>query len=40
MVVDLGITVQGEEEAELPEVVLCQTRYDRVDLDSATSVGI
>lgn len=40
MVVDLGITIQGEDDDELPEVILCQSRYDRVDLDSAVSVEL
>lgn len=39
MVVDLGITVQGETEDELPEVILCQARFDHVDLESATLVS-
>lgn len=39
MVVDLGITVQGETEDELPEVILCQARFDHVDLESATFVS-
>ncbi len=38
MVVDLGITIQGEDEDELPEAILCQTRFDKVDIDAAVSV--
>jgi hypothetical protein len=38
MVVDLGIAIQGETEDELPEVILCQTRFSRVDLESAVPV--
>jgi hypothetical protein len=38
LIVDLGITIQGETDDELPEQVLCQTRYDKVDLDSAVPV--
>lgn len=38
MVVDLGITIQGESEEELPEVILCQARFDHVDLEAATLI--
>eukprot|EP01031_Cornospumella_fuschlensis_P002844 gene2844-3558_t len=38
MVVDLGVCVQGEDEEELPEVIMCQTRFNRVDLESAVPV--
>lgn len=38
MVVDLGVSIQGENEDELPEAVLCQTRFSRVDLEAAVSV--
>lgn len=35
---DLGITLEGETEEELPEVILCQARFDHVDLESATPI--
>lgn len=35
MVVDLGFTLEGETEEELPEVILCQARFDHVDLEAA-----
>ena len=35
MVVDLGIGIEGMKSDELPEAILCETRFDRVDLDSA-----
>jgi hypothetical protein len=35
MVVDLGFTIQGETEEELPEAILCQARFEKVDLESA-----
>lgn len=35
MVVDLGIGIEGIQEDELPEAILCETRFDHVDLDSA-----
>lgn len=35
---DIGITIQGEGEDELPEVVLCQNRFQNVDLDAAVPV--
>jgi hypothetical protein len=38
MVVDLGIAIEGRHEMELPEAILCQTRFARVDLDSAEPV--
>lgn len=38
MVVDLGVSIQGEREDELPEAILCQTRFARVDLDSAVPI--
>ncbi len=34
LIVDIGVTIQGEEEDELPEVVLCQNRFQNVDLDA------
>lgn len=37
MVVDVGITIQGESAEELPERVLCHARYDRVDMRSAAT---
>jgi hypothetical protein len=36
MVVDLGIAIEGQKEEELPEVILCQARFDHVDLENAT----
>ena len=36
---DLGITLQGESEEELPEVILCQARFDCVDLEAGVPVG-
>lgn len=38
MVVDLGITIQGESEEELPEVMLCQARFDHIDMQAALSI--
>jgi hypothetical protein len=38
MVVDLGIGIEGTREDELPEAILCQTRYDRVDLDGGAAL--
>eukprot|EP01033_Poteriospumella_lacustris_P011938 gene11938-8521_t len=38
MVVDLGWTLQGEADAELPERVLCQTRFHHVDLEAGAEV--
>ena len=38
MVVDLGITIQGESEEELPEVMLCQTRFDHIDMQVALPI--
>mmetsp|Transcript_28615 Transcript_28615/g.40779 ORF Transcript_28615/g.40779 Transcript_28615/m.40779 type:complete len:413 (+) Transcript_28615:40-1278(+) len=38
LVVDIGVTIQGEEEEELPEVVLCQNRFEYVDLDAAAPI--
>lgn len=38
MIVDVGVTIQGETDAELPEIVLCQTRFDHVDLENATDI--
>jgi len=35
MVVDLGVGLEGTTEDELPEAILGQARFDRVDLDSA-----
>eukprot|EP01032_Pedospumella_encystans_P008182 gene8182-9741_t len=35
MVVDLGVSLEGTTEDELPEAILGQARFDRVDLDSA-----
>ena len=34
LVVDIGVTIQGEEEDELPEVIICQNRFQNVDLDA------
>jgi hypothetical protein len=34
LIVDIGVTIQGEEDDELPEVVLCQNRFQNVDLDA------
>lgn len=38
MVVDLGWTIEAQSEEELPEVILCQTRYDHVDLEAGAEV--
>ena len=38
MVVDVGITLQGDSEDELPEQILCQARFDHVDLNAAVPV--
>lgn len=38
LVVDIGITIQGETEEELPEAILCHTRFNRVELDAAVKV--
>lgn len=38
-VVDLGITIQGEKDEELPEVIVCQSRFDCVDLESGYPVN-
>lgn len=38
MVVDLGWTLQGEADGELPERVLCQTRFHHVDLEAGAEV--
>lgn len=35
MVVDLGITIQGDTEEELPERILCQARYSNIDFNTA-----
>jgi len=39
MVVDLGITIEGQAKDELPEEILCQTRYHHVDLEQAVTVA-
>jgi hypothetical protein len=38
LVVDLGWTLQGENEAELPEIMLCRTRFNHVDLEAGAEV--
>jgi hypothetical protein len=38
LVVDLGWTIQGDTEAELPEMMLCRTRFNRVDLEAGAEV--
>ena len=40
MVVDLGVGIEGTVEDELPEALLCQTRYDRVDLDGGARLVV
>ena len=39
MVIDLGVGIEGIEEDELPEAILCQARFDRVDLDGAAPLS-
>jgi len=38
LVVDLGWVMQGEKESELPEMLLCRSRFDHVDLQAAAEV--
>jgi hypothetical protein len=38
MVVDLGVGIEGFQEDELPEAILCQARFDRVDLDMGSAL--
>ena len=40
MVVDLGVGIEGTVEDELPEALLCQTRYDKVDLDGGARLVV
>lgn len=39
MVIDLGVGIEGIQEDELPEAILCQARFDRVDLDGAAPLS-
>lgn len=38
MVVDLGVGIEGIQEDELPEAILCQARFDHVDLDGGAPI--
>lgn len=38
MIVDLGVGIEGTREDELPEAILCQTRFDHVDLDGGVPI--
>lgn len=38
MIVDLGVGIEGTREDELPEAILCQTRFDHVDLDDGAPI--
>jgi hypothetical protein len=33
VVIDIGITIQGEADDELPERILCQTRFEKLDFN-------
>jgi hypothetical protein len=37
LVLDLGIAIEGRESCELPEVLLCQTRFYHVSIDGNTA---
>lgn len=38
IVVDLGVGIEGTQEDELPEAILCQARFDRCDLDGGAPI--
>jgi hypothetical protein len=38
MIVDLGWTLQGDKAEELPERIVCQTRFNKVDLEAGAEV--
>jgi len=40
IVIDLGITIEGQIEYELPEEILCQTRFHYVNLEDAVAVTL